>query len=48
MTYTFAKAMGGDVGNSLVEDDKLDLALNIIESAKAKGVNLCLPRLYQC
>lgn len=43
MTYTFAKAMGGDVGNSLVEDDKLDLALNIIESAKAKGVNLCLP-----
>lgn len=43
MTYTFAKAMGGDVGNSLVEDDKLDLALEIIESAKAKGVNLCLP-----
>lgn len=43
MTYTFAKAMGGDVGNSLVEDDKLDLALNIIESAKVKGVNLCLP-----
>ena len=43
MTYTFAKAMGGDVGNSLVEDDKLGLALNIIESAKAKGVNLCLP-----
>ena len=43
MTYTFAKAMGGDVGSSLVEDDKLDLALNIIESAKAKGVNLCLP-----
>ena len=43
MTYTFAKAMGGDVGNSLVEDDKLDLAINIIESAKVKGVNLCLP-----
>lgn len=43
MTYTFSKAMGGNVGNSLVEDDKLDLALEIIESAKAKGVNLCLP-----
>jgi len=43
MTYTFAKAMGGNVGSSLVEDDKLDLALDIIESAKAKGVNLCLP-----
>ena len=43
MTYTFAKAMGGSVGNSLVEDDKLDLALDIIESAKAKEVNLCLP-----
>ena len=43
MTYTFAKAMGGNVGNSLVEDDKLGLALNIIASAKAKGVNLYLP-----
>ena len=43
MAYTFAKAMGGNVGNSLVEDDKLDLALDIIASAKAKGVNLCLP-----
>lgn len=43
MTYTFAKALGGSVGSSLVEDDKLDLALDIIASAKAKGVNLCLP-----
>ena len=43
MTYTFAKAMGGNVGSSLVEDDKLDLALDIIESAKAKDVNLYLP-----
>lgn len=43
MAYTFAKAMGGCVGSSLVEDDKLNLALDIIESAKAKGVNLCLP-----
>ncbi|MBF90308.1 MAG: phosphoglycerate kinase [Flavobacteriales bacterium] len=43
MTYTFAKAMGGNVGNSLVEDDKLGLALDIIESAKEKDVNLCLP-----
>ena len=43
MTYTFAKAMGGSVGNSLVEDDKLDLALDIIESAKEKDVNLYLP-----
>ena len=43
MTYTFVKAMGGNVGNSLVEDDKLDLALDIIASAKVKGVNLYLP-----
>ena len=42
MTYTFAKAQGGAVGNSIVEDDKLQLALDIIEQAKAKGVNLVL------
>lgn len=42
MTYTFAKAMGGEVGLSICETDKLDLALNIIEKAKAKGVNLVL------
>ena len=42
MTYTFAKAQGGKVGNSIVEDDKLDLALDIIKKAKEKGVNLIL------
>ena len=42
MTYTFAKAQGGEIGRSIVEDDKLDLALNIMEQAKAKGVNLVL------
>ena len=42
MTYTFAKALGGTVGVSICENDKLDLALNIIEKAKAKGVNLVL------
>ncbi|MBQ1987034.1 MAG: phosphoglycerate kinase [Muribaculaceae bacterium] len=42
MTYTFAKALGGTVGLSICENDKLDLALNIIEKAKAKGVNLVL------
>ena len=42
MTYTFAKAQGGNVGNSICEEDKLDLALNIIAQAKAKGVNLVL------
>lgn len=43
MTYTFVKAMGGEVGNSLVEEDKLDLALEIIDVAKDKGVRLCIP-----
>jgi len=42
MTYTFAKAQGGKVGNSICEDDKLDLALDIIKKAKEKGVNLVL------
>ena len=42
MTYTFAKAQGGHVGKSICEDDKLDLALDIIAKAKAKGVNLVL------
>jgi phosphoglycerate kinase len=42
MAFTFAKAQGGKIGNSLVEDDKLDLALDIIAKAKAKGVNLVL------
>ena len=42
MTYTFAKAQGGQVGNSICENDKLDLALSIIAKAKEKGVNLVL------
>ncbi len=42
MTYTFAKATGGKIGNSICEDDKLQLALDIIAKAKAKGVNLVL------
>ncbi len=43
MVFTFFKAMGGSIGNSLCEDDKLELALQLIEKAKAKGVNLVLP-----
>ncbi|RPD44999.1 phosphoglycerate kinase [Hymenobacter sediminis] len=43
MAYTFAKAQGGQIGNSLLEADKMDLALELIEKAKAKGVNLVLP-----
>ena len=42
MTYTFAKAMGGKIGQSICEDDKLDLALDIVKKAKEKGVNLVL------
>ena len=42
MTYTFAKANGGEIGNSICENDKLELALDIIAQAKAKGVNLVL------
>ena len=43
MTYTFIKALGGSVGSSLVENDKLDLALDILKLAKEKNVNLLLP-----
>jgi phosphoglycerate kinase len=43
MTYTFAKALGGEVGNSLVEDDKIDVSLAVIEKAKQLGVNLIFP-----
>lgn len=42
MTYTFTKAQGGKIGNSICENDKLDLALELIEKAKEKGVNLVL------
>ena len=43
MAYTFFKAMGGNIGNSLCEEDKTELALSLIEKAKQKGVNLFLP-----
>lgn len=43
MAYTFVKAKGGKVGNSLVEDDYIDVALKIIAKAKEKGVNLYIP-----
>lgn len=43
MAYTFFKAMGGYIGNSLVEADKLDLAKNLIQKAKSKNVELHLP-----
>ena len=43
MTYTFIKAKGGKIGKSLCEEDKLELALKIIEKAKEKNVNLYLP-----
>jgi phosphoglycerate kinase len=43
MAYTFAKAQGGNIGKSLVEDDKLDLASSLIKKAKEKRVNLLLP-----
>ena len=42
MTFTFAKAQGGKIGKSICEDDKLDLALDIIKKAQEKGVNLVL------
>lgn len=44
MSYTFFKAMGGQIGNSLVEADKLDLAKELIAKAKEKGVDLQLPK----
>ncbi len=43
MTYTFLKSQGQNTGKSLVEDDKLDLAKEIIKKAKEKGVNFLLP-----
>ncbi len=42
MTYTFKKALGGNIGKSICENDKLDLALSILDKAKEKGVNLVL------
>ncbi len=43
MTYTFIKAQGGTIGDSICEDDKMDLALSILEQAKAKNVQVHLP-----
>jgi len=43
MAYTFAKAKGGNVGNSKVENDKLDLALELLKAAETKGVTIHLP-----
>ena len=42
MTYTFAKALGGEIGKSICEDDKLDVALDVIKKAKENNVNLVL------
>jgi phosphoglycerate kinase len=43
MTYTFIKARGGEIGNSLCEEDKLDVAAKLVKKAAEKGVNLLLP-----
>ncbi len=44
MSYTFAKAAGGNIGKSICENDKLELAKSLVEKAKAKGVKLFLPQ----
>ena len=43
MTFTFIKALGGNIGNSICEDDKLELAIEILKKAKEKGVQIHLP-----
>ena len=43
MAFTFVKAQGGKIGKSLVEEDKLEIALNILKTAKEKGVNIYIP-----
>lgn len=43
MAYTFAKAQGGEIGTSLLEEDRMALCLELLEKAKAKGVNILLP-----
>ena len=48
MAYTFMKAQGGEIGGSLLEADKMDYALEMIEKAKQKGVNLLLPTDTVC
>ncbi len=44
MAYTFMKGMGGQIGNSLCEDDRVELTKELIQKAAAKGVNLLLPK----
>lgn len=48
MSYTFAKALGGKVGSSLVEDDRIQTALDILSTAKDKGVNIYIPKDSVC
>ena len=43
MTFTFIKALGGKIGNSICEDDKLDLAIEILHKAKEKNVHIHIP-----
>ena len=43
MSFTFIKAQGGQIGNSICEDDKMELALEILKQAKAKGVEVHIP-----
>ena len=43
MTYTFVKAQGGSIGDSICEDDKMELALEILKQAESKGVQIHLP-----
>ncbi len=48
MTYTFTKALGGQIGKSLLEADKQELALELLQKAKAKGVNIIMPSDNVC
>ncbi len=48
MAYTFVKAQGGKIGNSLCEDDKMDLALDLVKKAEEKGVKFLLPLDNRC
>ncbi|MBI1305113.1 MAG: phosphoglycerate kinase [Bacteroidetes bacterium] len=48
MAYTFIKAQGGNIGNSLCESDRLQLTLDLLEKAKSKGVNIFLPEDSVC
>jgi phosphoglycerate kinase len=48
MAFTFVKALGGSIGNSICENDKIDLALSILEKAKEKNVSIHLPLDVVC